>query len=138
MDYDPKAEITAYSESFRIDPSTARNRLGVTFAARNRWINDRAAPRPKAVERIDDLYKEYSGEKQVPTSVLAAKYGIIRKKQKQHPHILKEILNSPDIRDQFYLSLTYHSNRIEGSTLSEGENGRYHVPERGATKQEHY
>jgi Fic family protein/DNA-binding XRE family transcriptional regulator len=96
-------------------------RLGVTFAALNRWMNDRAVPRPKTLARIDELYKEYSGEKQVPESVVAAKQGIIKEKQKSHAHVLKEIMDNPDIRDQFYLSLTYHSNRIEGSTLSENE-----------------
>ncbi len=97
------------------------NRLGVTFAALNRWINERASPRLGALQKIDELYKEYSGEKQVPESELAAKKGIIRVKQKQRPHVLRRIVDNPDIRDQFYLSLTYHSNRIEGSTLSEGE-----------------
>ena len=33
-------------------------RLGVTFAAFNRWINGRAVPRPRAQEKIDKLYKE--------------------------------------------------------------------------------
>ncbi len=96
-------------------------RLGVTFAALNRWMNERAVPRAKALAKIDELYKEYSGEKQIPESVVLAKQGIIRAKQKGHPHVLAEIIESPDIRDQFYLSLTYHSNRIEGSTLSENE-----------------
>ncbi len=86
--------------------------LGVTFAALNRWINGRAVPRPKAQEKIDELYKEYSGEKQIPETVIEAKKGIILKKQKDHPNVIKEILDNPDIRDQFYLSLTYNSNRI--------------------------
>jgi len=96
-------------------------RLGVTFAALNRWINAKAVPRPKAQEKIDELYKEYSGEKQIPETVIEAKKGIILKKQKDHANVVKEILNNPDIRDQFYLSLTYNSNRIEGSTLSANE-----------------
>ncbi len=96
-------------------------RLGVTFAALNRWINDKAIPRPKAQEKIDELYKEYSGEKQIPETVVEAKKNIVLKKQKGHGDVVKEILNNPDVRDQFYLSLTYNSNRIEGSTLSENE-----------------
>lgn len=96
-------------------------RLGVTFAALNRWINGKAVPRPKAQEKIDELYKEYSGEKQIPETVIEAKKGIILKKQKDYANVVKKILDNPDIRDQFYLSLTYNSNRIEGSTLSENE-----------------
>ena len=95
--------------------------LGVTFAALNRWINGRAIPRPKAQEKVDELYKEYSGEKQIPETILAAKKGIILQRRKGHRAILEEIIKNPDIRDQFYLSLTYHSNRIEGSSLSEND-----------------
>jgi Fic family protein len=117
----PKQKLQLVIKLSGLTQAQLANHLGVTFAALNRWMNDRAAPRPKALERIDELYKEYSGEKKVPESVLAAKQGIIREKQKRHPHVLGEIMDSPDVRDQFYLSLTYHSNRIEGSTLSEGE-----------------
>lgn len=117
----PKQKLQLILKLSGLTQAQLANRLGVTFAALNRWMNDKAVPRPKALEKIDGLYKEYSGEKQVPESMIAAKQGIIREKQKQHPHVLKEIMDNPDIRDQFYLSLTYHSNRIEGSTLSEGE-----------------
>lgn len=117
----PKQKLQFIIRFSGLTQAQLANRMGVTFVALNRWMNERAAPRPKALERIDELYKEYSGEKQVPESVLAAKQGIIREKKRKHPHVLREIMDNPDIRDQFYLSLTYHSNRIEGSTLSEGE-----------------
>jgi Fic family protein len=117
----PKQELQLILKLSGLTQAQLAVRLGVTFAALNRWMNDKAVPRAKAFAKIDELYKEYSGEKQVPESVVAAKQGIIKEKQKQHPHILKEITDNPDIRDQFYLSLTYHSNRIEGSTLSENE-----------------
>jgi Fic family protein len=96
-------------------------RLGVTFAALNRWVNGKAIPRPKTRERIDTLYKEYSGEKQIPETALDAKKQLIAAEEKKHANVLRKILDNPDIRDRFYLSLTYNSNRIEGSTLSEGE-----------------
>ena len=96
-------------------------RLGVTFAALNRWINGQATPRPKMREKIETLYKEYSGEKQIPATVIEAKKQLVAATGKKHKNVLKEILDNPDTRDQFYLSLTYNSNRIEGSTLSEGD-----------------
>lgn len=95
--------------------------LGVTFAALNRWMNEKAVPRKKVEGKIDELYKEYTGEKQIPETELEAKKQIIFEKKKQHPKVLKEIIENPDILDQFYLSLTYHSNRIEGSKLTENE-----------------
>lgn len=97
------------------------DRLNVTETAFNRWFNDKATPRAKAQTRIDELYKEYSGEKLIPPTVLAAKKAIVFRRAKLHRNVLKEIMTNPDIRDQFYLSLTYNSNRIEGSTLSEGD-----------------
>lgn len=97
------------------------SRLGVTFAALSRWINEKATPRPRAKEKIDDLYREYSGEKKIPKTTLEAKKNIVLQKRKEHKNILEIIAKNPDIRDQFYLSLTYNSNRIEGSTLSENE-----------------
>src|SRR3990167_7652092 len=76
-------------------------RLGVTFAALNRWINEKAVTRPKTQGEIDELYKEFSGEKQIPETVIEAKKDIIFKKQKSHASTIKEILDNPDIRDQF-------------------------------------
>jgi Fic family protein len=35
--------------------------------------------------------------------------------------VVEEILANPDIRNQFVLKLTYHSNSIEGSTLTESD-----------------
>lgn len=95
--------------------------LEVTFVALNRWINGKATPRVKAQEKIDTLYKEYSGEKQIPDTLLEAKKEIVSKKSQKYKNVLKEILNNTDILDQFYLSLTYNSNKIEGSTLTEGD-----------------
>ena len=96
-------------------------RLGVTFAALNRWMNEKAVPRKGAAARIDELYKEYSGEKQISETVLGAKKKFVLRKRDSHKNALKEILANPDIKDEFWVALTYHSNRIEGNTLSENE-----------------
>lgn len=60
-------------------------RLGVTFAAFNRWVNNRAAPRKKALEKIDELYLEYSGEKKIPANLLKAKKSLVYKRKKRAP-----------------------------------------------------
>ncbi len=96
-------------------------RLGVTFAALNRWMNGKAVPRQAAEIRIDELYREYTGEKEIPETALAAKKAALLSRKKLHRNPLQEIAAYPDIHDAFVLSLTYHSNRIEGSALSEGE-----------------
>lgn len=96
-------------------------KLGVTFVALNRWVNKQARPRPGATQKIDELLLELTGKSQVPASSLSAKKSRIEKLSKHHPHVLQTILSQPDLKDQFTLSLTFHTNRIEGSTLSENE-----------------
>ncbi|MEK6616953.1 MAG: helix-turn-helix transcriptional regulator, partial [Bacteroidota bacterium] len=98
-------------------------KIGVTFAALNRWINEQASPRPGALQKIDELYLEYSGEKVIPENVLQAKKQLLIQKSHGYKDVLRTLLSRPDVRDQFDLSLTYHSNKIEGSTLTENETG---------------
>lgn len=95
--------------------------LGVSFVTLNSWVNERSKPRKKAVEKIDSLYKELTGEKIITDSELESKKQIIKKKEKQYKNILKIILEKQDIYDEFVLSLTYNTNSIEGSTLTEHE-----------------
>ncbi len=96
-------------------------KIGVSFVAFNNWWTGKSQPRPKTLLIIDDLYKELTGEKIIPESILSAKKLLIYQQSKKYPNVLKTIISSPDIYDQFLLSLTYNSNKIEGSTLSENE-----------------
>ncbi|MBD3272031.1 MAG: helix-turn-helix domain-containing protein [Elusimicrobia bacterium] len=97
------------------------DKLGVSFATLNSWINGRSLPRKKTSERIDLLYKECTGQKIIPTEILEAKKALIINKSKSIKNAIKIIHKNPDIRDEFMLSLTYNTNRIEGSTLTEPE-----------------
>ena len=76
-------------------------------------------PRPKAQAAIDELYLEVTGQKVIPADHLTAKKQVLEQKSGEHKSVITEILANPDIRDQFILKLTYHSNSIEGSTLTE-------------------
>jgi Fic family protein/DNA-binding XRE family transcriptional regulator len=96
-------------------------KIGVTFVALNRWVNDKSTPRAGALVKIDELYALYSGEKIIPDSVAKAKKAIILKKSTNYKNLARYILDNPDIFDVFLLSLTYNSNKIEGSTLTENE-----------------
>jgi Fic family protein len=96
-------------------------KFAVSFATLNSWINGKSIPRKKARQQIEEMYLDITGQKIIPAHELAAKKQGIEKKQIEHPGILKTILENPDIHDQFILSLTYHTNRIEGSTLTQPE-----------------
>lgn len=94
-------------------------RLGVSFTAFNSWWTGKYSPRPKMLSAIDELFLEVTGQKIIPVERLTAKKQVLAKKSQEHKSVIGEILDNPDIRDTFLLKLTYHSNSIEGSTLTE-------------------
>lgn len=94
-------------------------KFGVSFVAFNSWWTGKSTPRPKAQTAIEELFLEVTGQKIIPADLLIGKKTALRQKSTEHKNIIAEILSNPDIRDQFILKLTYHSNGIEGSTLTE-------------------
>lgn len=97
------------------------SKLGVSFVTLNRWINSRSVPHKSKQRQIDALFRELYGGKVIPDSALQVKKDILKQKSKKHKNILQILLKNPDIREQLILSLTYNSNGIEGSTLSEAD-----------------
>ena len=95
--------------------------LSVSFATLNSWVNGKSNPRAKAVTRIEELYNRSTGEKTLSPKELEKKYRTLLLKKKFHKNILSFILKRPDLYDTFMLQLTYNTNRIEGSTLTEDE-----------------
>lgn len=93
--------------------------FGVSFVSLNRWMNGKAVPRPTATKKIDEAYRHYTDQMTIPKDILDGKKQILLVKQRQHKNVLKEITRLPDLFEAFQLALTYHSNRIEGSSLSE-------------------
>ncbi|MCX6774592.1 MAG: Fic family protein [DPANN group archaeon] len=94
-------------------------KFGVSFAAFNSWWTSKSEPRAKAQAAINELYLEVTGQKVIPADQLTAKKQVIAQKSGEHKNVLQEIFDNPDVRDQFILKLTYNSNSIEGSTLTE-------------------
>lgn len=94
-------------------------KFGVSFAAFNSWWTGKSNPRPKMQASIDELFLEVTGQKTISTDQLTAKKQALQLKSGEYKSVINEILANPDIRDQFILKLTYHSNSIEGSTLTE-------------------
>lgn len=115
-------------------------RFGVSFVAFNSWWTGKSNPRPKMQATIDELFLEVTGQKVIPADQLTAKKQTLRQKSGEYKSVIHEILNNPDIRDQFILKLTYHSNRIEGSTLTEPDTAAIlfdnaALPDRSLTEQ---
>ncbi len=96
-------------------------RFGVSFVTFNSWWTEKSHPRAKMRALIDELFLEVTGQKVISADFLVAKKQAIQKKSNEYSSVIDEILDNPDVRDQFILKLTYHSNSIEGSTLTEGD-----------------
>ena len=95
--------------------------LGVSFATLNSWLNKRSTPHKRQQQHIDDFYRKCTGQKIIPDTASQAKKEIIEIKSKRYKNIIKKIIGSPDIYEEFILSLTYNTNSIEGSTLTKDE-----------------
>ncbi len=94
-------------------------KLGVSFVAFNNWWLGKSEPRAEKAEKINELLLRVTGASKIPADELAAKKMALVKRAKKYPNVLKKILTIPNLRDAFVLKLTYHSNRIEGSTMTE-------------------
>jgi Fic family protein len=114
-------KLQVIQKASKLSQTEIADKIGVSFVAFNNWWTGKSQPRQKKLLIIDDLYKELTGQAIIPDNILIAKKQLIIKESKKYNNIIESIVNSPDIYDQFLLSLTYNSNRIEGSTLSEGE-----------------
>lgn len=95
--------------------------LGVSFVAFNRWMNEKAFPRRDALVRIEGLLDRYVGMPDLPDDPLLGKKAALITWAKSAPSVLRTMLDRSDIFDELVLRLTYTSNRIEGSTLTEAE-----------------
>lgn len=117
MDIQQKLKII--QKKLDITQTKLADRFGVSFVAFNNWRTGKSIPRKKMGILIDDLFLEVTGQKVISADKLIIKKRALIRKSSEHKSIIDEILNNKDIYDEFILKLTYHSNSIEGSTLTE-------------------
>lgn len=111
-------KIKLLQELSGLTQETLARKLRVTFAALNRWANNKAIPRKGSEQKIDALLQTY-GILDSTVKPEDAKKKLLLTKKGEHSNILKLILRQKDLRDSVILALTYNSNSIEGSTFSE-------------------
>lgn len=79
-----------------------------------RWLNNQSAPRRNNSEAITALYQEIAGRTEVDSIFLAD-----TEKEALSKHItVKELIANKELLDKVTLYLTYHTNTIEGSTMT--------------------
>jgi Fic family protein/DNA-binding XRE family transcriptional regulator len=88
--------------------------LGVSFPTLNSWVNGRSEPRARAITRIQELYLETIGTDNIDLDTLDQTKAEVVKLQLT----AKELLKNTDKLDKLTLHLTYHTNTIEGSTMT--------------------
>ena len=116
---DTRKKLEIIQKMLGLTQTKLAEKFGVSFVTFNSWWNDKSTPRPKMQVAIDELFLEVTGQKIIPADQLTAKKQALQKKSDEHKNAMADILDNPDVRDQFILKLTYHSNSIEGSTLTE-------------------
>lgn len=114
-------KLKTIQRSTGLSQAELSQKLGVSSVSFSKWSNGHTLPRERALQLIDSLYLEVTGQKIIPDDYLIAKKQNLLNYSKKHSNVIKEIISNPDIRDQFMLKLTYHSNSIEGSTLTEND-----------------
>ncbi|MCK5534879.1 Fic family protein [bacterium] len=96
-----------------VSRSELARRLEVSYKTMYRWLDKNVVPHPSQSNDIEQLFKEYVDLRNVVLQ--------LRNKLKNPIQILK---NNKEIRDKFFLEMTYHSNAIEGSRLTVKETER--------------
>ena len=88
--------------------------LKVSFPSLNAWLNERSVPRRSAIIRIDELFLSVIGAEDVSENELES-----RKKQALSVKLTAStIINDPDLLERLTIHITYHTNTIEGSTMT--------------------
>lgn len=90
--------------------------FGVSFPSINSWLNGKSVPRKLKQELIYREYIKIIG-KTPAISISYARINLIEDARKKN-NILSVINRHNDIRDSLVLALTYHTDKIEGSTLT--------------------
>ena len=94
-------------------------RLGVTFAALNRWLHGHSRPRPARIRKIHRLYKELIG---YPAITQQALFGLVRTADAMKRKGLWDLIGKDQgLQDELLLEHTYNSTTIEGTTFTKKE-----------------
>jgi Fic family protein/DNA-binding XRE family transcriptional regulator len=89
-------------------------KLDIPQKTLNFWLNEKSTPRAKNAEAIDNLYLDIVGRSEVDAGLLNA----TEKEASSKKITVKEIITNKELLDKITLYLTYHTNTIEGSTMT--------------------
>ena len=93
-----------------VSRSELAKRLEVSYKTVYRWMDKGIKPHPAQSRDIDQLFKEYADLRSVVLGL---------KKKLREP--IKALKTDKKLMDRFFLEMTYNSNAIEGSRMTEKE-----------------
>ena len=89
--------------------------LGVSFPTVNSWANSRSEPRDNFKLKIDELFVDFFGA----DSITKEKLNTRKKKALSKKISIEKFLENKKLLDKITVNLTYHTNTIEGNTMTE-------------------
>ena len=105
-----KEKLEKILEETGVSRSELARRLEVSYKTVYRWLEKDIKPHLAQSRDIDQLFKEYVDLRSVVSG--------LKKKLRDPVRILK---TDKELRDKFFLEMTYHSNAIEGSRMTKKE-----------------
>lgn len=90
------------------------NHLGVSLVTLNGWLNGRSTPRADALRRIDAAFTEFVGG----TSLDVTQFEQLITDAQSRRFSVKRLIDDRDLLDRFAVLMTYHTDAIEGSTMT--------------------
>ncbi len=99
--------------------NTLAIKMGVSFPTINSWLHNKSQPRDNFLEKIDILLSELEVKNEINKSGLKNKIDNILNKSKSIKNIFEaNLFKRKDLFEDMLVKLTYHSDGIEGSTLT--------------------
>ena len=105
-----KEKLTMILKETGVSRSELARRLEVSYKTVYRWLEKEIKPHPAQSRDIDQLFKEYVDLRSV-----------ILKLKKELKDPIKILKTEKEIKDKFFLEMTYNSNAIEGSRMTKKE-----------------
>jgi Fic family protein/DNA-binding XRE family transcriptional regulator len=116
MNYQEK--LQAVIKASGLSQQVLATKIGVSFVTFNSWANGKSTPtKLDAMAKIDLLYVEYLGAETVDAKQL----GELKTKAEKCRLTAKNLIKNHDLLSKITLNLTYHTNTIEGSTMTKAD-----------------
>jgi len=105
-----KDKLEKLIKEAKLTPSEIARALEVTYRSVHRWLKEGVSPHPRQAQDLDELFKEYIDLSPLVDNITD-----------NIPEPINFLKKNKDIREKFFVLMTYHSNAIEGSRMTQKE-----------------